>query len=228
MKVLIFGHSKNKIEDIVKKAGFTIVRKNPEFIISYGGDGTLMRSEFEFPGIPKIVLKNSRICKTCCQLPNAEILKRIKNNQFTIKEFWKLEGVINKKNSKPTHALNEIVVHNKNPQHCIRYKIFVDNKELGKEIIGDGVVLATPFGSTAYYRSITDSFFEVGIGLAFNNSTEQSDHVVLKEDRKIKLKITRGPAIVYADNQTNILEADKGDEIFIKKSSQVAKIVSVD
>lgn len=225
MKVLIFGDDKNKIEPIIKKFGFDVVENDPELVISYGGDGTLLKSEFEFPGVLKVVLKNSRVCKACYKMSNEEVLRKIQQNEFTIKESWKLEATVK---NEGLYALNEVVIHNKNPQHCIRYKVFVDGKELGGEIIGDGVVVATPFGSTAYYRSITDSFFEVGIGVAFNNSTEQSDHVILKENRKIKLKILRGPAIIYADNQQHILEANDGDEIFIQKSSQVAKIISVD
>jgi len=98
--------------------------------------------------------------------------------------------------------------------------------QVGGEIIGDGIVVATPsFGSTGYYKSITDSFFEVGIGLAYNNSTEQSDHVVLDENRIISIEITRGPAIIYADNQETSISLNKGDVATIKKSSQTAKIV---
>ena len=117
--------------------------------------------------------------------------------------------------------------HNKDPRHAIRYSLSVNERTLGEAIIGDGVVIATPFGSTAYYRSITDSSFELGIGLAFNNSTEQSDHIVLKEDSVIKIKIIRGPAIVYADNQEEEITLEKDTEIVIRKSREKAQIVVV-
>jgi len=111
-------------------------------------------------------------------------------------------------------ALNEIVIHNKNPQHGIRYRVFLDKTDLGKEFIGDGLVVATPFGSTGYYRSITDSYFELGIGIAFNNSTEQADSLVVKEQRQIKVLITRGPALLYADNQTKIINLKEQESRF--------------
>jgi len=85
---------------------------------------------------------------------------------------------------------------------------------LGKEFIGDGLVVATPFGSTGYYRSITDSYFELGIGIAFNNSTEQADSLVVKEQRQIKVLITRGPALLYADNQTKIINLKEQESRF--------------
>jgi len=95
----------------------------------------------------------------------------------------------------------------------------------GDIFIGDGIVVATPFGSTAYYRSITDSFFEVGIGLAFNNSIEQSDHMVLRESTNISMKIIRGPALVYADNQETALEVGTHGTIEIRTSADTARLV---
>ncbi|MGC9610857.1 MAG: hypothetical protein ABSE68_01400 [Minisyncoccia bacterium] len=224
MKVHVFGKESEIILDLVKKSGFEVVDKNPDIIASYGGDGTLMRSEFEFPGIPKLVLKNSQVCKLCVDLPNEEILRRVKNGQYKIEELDKLEAET--KGRKVT-GLNDIVVHNTNPRHAVRYTIFVNGREIGGEIIGDGVVIATPLGSTGYYRSITDSFFEIGIGLAFNNSTEQSDHMVLSDNSEIKIKIARGPAIVYADNQSEAIELKEGDEVVVKKSKETAKIIRV-
>ncbi|MCL5733828.1 MAG: hypothetical protein M1334_04225 [Patescibacteria group bacterium] len=224
MKVLIFGKDKNKIYPLVKKLGFEVTEKNPEIILSYGGDGTFIKSEFEFPGIRKVILKNSRICKTCSKFSNKEVLNKIKENKFIVKKLWKLEAAVK---NKTFYAINDIAVHNKNPLHGIRYEIYIDGKKLGGEIIGDGIVAATSFGSTAYYRSITGSFFESGIGLAFNNSTEPFNHVVLRENREIKLKVLRGPAIVYADNQTEVVDINEGDEVFIKKSPKTAKILSV-
>jgi NAD+ kinase len=98
---------------------------------------------------------------------------------------------------------------------------------VGGEIIGDGVVISTPYGSTGYYRAITDSFFEIGIGVAFNNSTEQSDHMVLREESKIIVKIIRGKAVAYGDNNPEEIVLDDGDEILIKKYKNPAKIIKL-
>lgn len=223
-KVILFGKEQNHIFDLVQKYGFKIVDENPDFIISFGGDGTVMQSEAKYPGIPKIILKNSRVCKLCSPFENSQVLERIKLGQFEIENYWKLE--CSAKGHKLL-AINDITLHNNDPRHAIRYKLSINEKLVHHEIIGDGVVIATPFGSTGYYRSITDSFFELGIGLAFNNSTEPSDHMVLKEDSKIKLTITRGPAIVFADNQDDKILLDVGDTIYISKSTKLSKIVKV-
>ena len=221
-KVILVGRNSESIRPLIERIGFVLVNENPDFVISYGGDGTLMGSEFEHPGVPKIILKGSLICKKASSFSNEVVLEKIKNNQYRIEVMEKI-SVQSKR--KELIALNDVVIHNKNPRHAIRYILSINDKQIGKEIIGDGVVVATPFGSTGYYRSITDSFFEVGIGLAFNNSTEQSDHMVLKNESIIKLHITRGPAMIYADNQEDEIELPDGEVVIIKLSGQIANIV---
>ncbi len=224
MRVAIFGHNKAEAKELVEKAGFIVAEDNLDFVVSYGGDGTFMKSEFAYPSIPKIVLKDSAICKVCSVFPNETVLEKIKAGSYEIKKLMKLEASAN---GEVITAMNDITVHNGDPRHGMRYKLWTNEKQIGDIIIGDGIVAATPFGSTAYYKSITDSFFETGIGLAFNNSTEQVDHVVLDDSKAIKLEITRGPAVAYADNQEQSLQLKEGDTITIKKSESAAQWVIV-
>lgn len=224
MKVVIVGRNKNSIEPFLEEHGFVVDEKNFEFVVSYGGDGTLMRAEEIYPGVPKMILKDSLICKKCSTLSNEEVIEKIKIGEFVIEEMPKLRAVID---NQEIEGLNDIVIHNKDPRHAMRYRISVNGKLIHHEIIGDGIVVATPFGSTGYYRSITDSFFEVGIGLAFNNSIEQSDHMILNDDSVIELEVARGPAIVYSDNQEKIIEIDTGAIVRIEKGTRKAKIVAV-
>lgn len=222
MKVKIFGDAKSDIENLVKETGFEIVENNPEFVVSYGGDGTVMRSEGMDPGIPKILLRNSVICKKCSDFSNEEVLKRVKSGSYKLERLIKLEAI---SGDKKLIATNDIIVHNQNPRHGIRYKLLINEKPYTREVIGDGIVVATPFGSTGYYRSITDSFFEIGMGLAFNNSTEQADHMVLQDNSVFELTVTRGPAEVFADNNSESIVLNEGDKILIKKSEEFAQIV---
>jgi NAD+ kinase len=213
---------------LAQSIGFSIVTENPDLVASFGGDGTLILSEHLYPGIHKIVLRDSAICKMCKfgsgNHENKEVLSRVRDGKFHIAEVWKLEA---RANGKLLIGLNDITVHNTDPRHGIRYKITVDGSMELHEVIGDGVVVATPFGSTWYYRSITDSYFETGIGLAFNNSTEQADHVVLAEQRTIVVKITRGPANIYADNQDEVIALETGESVTIKTAEDPARIVRV-
>jgi NAD+ kinase len=221
-RVAIVGKNAPAIRPMVEEAGFVVVEQEPEMVVSYGGDGTLMVAEHLYPGVPKVILKDSLICKMCSVLPNDEVLRRVAQGQCTTTELIKLEARVGQER---LCALNDITVHNDNPRHALRYTVAINGKSVGTTIVGDGVVVATPFGSTAYYRSITDSFFELGIGIAFNNSTEQSDHMVLRDTSEIRIAIARGPASVYADNQEREIVVGEGSEIVITKSSEVGSLV---
>lgn len=225
MKALIFGKNKERITPLVLRAGFSVVENDPDFVVSYGGDGTLMMAERAHPGIPVVLLKDSQICKKCSPLSNEEVLSRVVAGRYAIEHLMKLEVSAE---GKILRTINDIILHNKDPRHAIRYNFSVQGRPFKREVIGDGVVLATPFGSTAYYRSITDSFFELGIGVAFNNSTEQSDHVVLKEESIITISITRGSATIYADNQKDEIQVDEKSQIIVRKSTETAPIVIPD
>jgi NAD+ kinase len=124
-------------------------------------------------------------------------------------------------------GLNDVIVHNSLPTSGVRYRVWIDERGFSDEIMGDGVVVATPFGSTAYYRSITRGTFRVGIGLAFNNSIEQVDHLVLGEDAVIRVQITRGPAIVVADNSPHAIPLDDGEEVTIRRADSEAVLLSL-
>lgn len=227
MKVFLFGKNAEEIKSLVRSFGLEISDKNPEAVLSYGGDGTLMEAEFAFPKIPKLFLRGSKICKRCSPLSNEEVLKRFTEGKYGIERRIKLEAAVN---GETISGVNDIVIHNRDHRHAMRYNVWVNGRPINNpqnEIIGDGIVAATPFGSTGYYRSITDSFFEIGIGLAFNNSTEQVDHAVLPEDGKIKLQVVRGPAVVYADNQLKEIDLADGSEVIINKSAEEFNLIRI-
>ncbi len=225
MKIAIEGKNKEEIIKLLKNKKVEIVDKKPDFVFSHGGDGAFLFAENKYPGIPKLILRANSICKLCDKRSNKKLIDLFFNNKYIIEKNIKIEVIY--KNKKMV-ATNDITLHNADPRHAIRYLTKIEGKKNHeKEIIGDGVVVSTPLGSSGYYRSITDSIFYTGIGLAFNNSTEASDHMVLKENSKIEIIITRGPAKVYADNQENFFELKEGDKILIQKSKNLGKLIKI-
>jgi len=224
MRLLIYGHNIKETTKLAQKAGFETVKNNPDIVAVVGGDGTLMKSEKDFPEIPKFILNKNKTTKKGHDISPEEILKKIIKKQYKIEEEIKIEAIFKKQK---IVGLNEIIVHNIDPRRAIRYEIFINGKKASGEIIGDGVAVSTPYGSTGYYKSITDSFFEVGLGIAFNNSTERSDHMVLKEDSEIKIRILRGPAMAYADNNKLEIPLNDGEEIVVSKSKDIACLIKL-
>lgn len=167
MKVLLHGKNSQKITPLVKKLGIGIVNTNPDVIISFGGDGTLLVSEKLYPGIPKLPIRDSAICKKCPKHKEETLLKQLLDNSLELKEYKKLTTTIFYKDF---YALNDFVIRNLTPIHTIRFKVIPGNKLF----IGDGVVVSTPFGSTGYFKSITGKSFQEDFGVAFNNTTEKN------------------------------------------------------
>jgi NAD+ kinase len=221
----IIGNNHEKTKQTFLDKGYIFDDKNPEFVISYGGDGTLLVSETMYPTIPKLFIKNTKVGKLAQKKENEVIIREFFFNNYRKKQVKKIEAIINGKER--IIGATEVTLHNENPRSGVRYKVRIDNEDMHHELIGDGIIVCNTLGSTGYYKSITDSYFEVGIGLAFNNSTEQADHVVLGNQRHVHITITRGPGMVFGDNQERSITVHVGDTIEFFESEEVFTLIEV-
>ncbi|MHA2408133.1 MAG: hypothetical protein ACXACA_07165, partial [Candidatus Ranarchaeia archaeon] len=167
-KVLISSRIEEpEIKKILLDNNFKVDDRDPDLILCYGGDGTILYSERQFPQIPKLVIKHSQTCRKCdYTLKDLDaLLNKIRAGKFTIKEYSKLQTTIN---NTTLIGLNELQVRAKLPISALRFALYVNGKQL-TNLIGDGVIIATPFGSTGYYKSTGGQQFTRGIGISFNN-----------------------------------------------------------
>jgi NAD+ kinase len=211
---------------LLKNEGFEVVDVNPDFVVCFGGDGTVLFGERSFPGIPKLVVKTSRVCRRYGYAPHElyGVLGKILEGDFELVEEMKLVG---KAGDRRVVGLNEVQVHLKLPYSAIRFGVLVDGEEFG-DLIGDGVVVATPFGSTGYYVATGGEPFEKGIGISFNNLHWRNvQSFVVPEDSVVELSISRGPAWFLADNYERFVELNAGDSATIKKAEGVARFICV-
>ncbi|MBS1266197.1 MAG: Bifunctional NADP phosphatase/NAD kinase [Candidatus Woesearchaeota archaeon] len=216
-------------EDIIKLkaqlSDFTYDEDNPDFVISFGGDGTYLVSERLYPAVPKLIVKKDPIiCKKCSKGEIYHLIKKIHRKQYDIKKMIKLKSTVG---TKKVLCTNDFVVRNKFPTHALRFKIKINNEQIHKTLIGDGVVVSTPFGSTAYHYSITKSSFKKGIGIAFNNITKPIKHKVVDESSNIEIEIVRGQAVFAADNNPEIIELIEGQKVLIEKAKQKSFLINV-
>ena len=223
----VFGKNIEKYEEIKEKFienGFTYDKTNPELIICYGGDGTFLIAERMYPSIPKILIKGSEISNKGIDMDIEKIVQKYKSKEFSIDEIKKLKAhSYSKFGEGELTGVNDIVIRNTLPTEAIRFRLKANGKEINKELIGDGIVIATAYGSRAYFYSITKEKFEKGIGIAFSNLTQHHDFILLEELDKIEVEITRGLAVMVADNNRNFINLEEGDKIIIEQTEQVAK-----
>lgn len=204
------------IKKIIKK-----YKQDLSLIISYGGDGTLLGSERDYPDLAKLPIRASKICNHCYSTQNLEnIFKAIKAGQLKPKSYLKLEAGFGRHQ---VLALNEINIKCQHPNLALRFSYDIDQQSY-KDNIADGIIIATPFGSTAYFKSITNTVFDHGIGIAVNNSVHPTPNNIVSDDSWVTVTIDRQKAYLLADNNPKIYKLKPGDKIVIKKSDKFAQI----
>jgi len=216
----------SKINSLLVAEGFKVVERNPDFIVCFGGDGTVLFSERTFPEVPKLIIKTSRVCRKCDYTPDdlKDLLLKIREGNYCLHKKMKLET---EAKGKKLVGLNEIQVHPKLPIYAVRFSLSVDGKDY-KDLIGDGVIVATSFGSTGYYEATGGKRFEKGIGVSFNNlHNGKMKGFVVPEDSIVKIVISRGPAWLLADNNKDFIELRAEDTVTIRKSESVANFIYV-
>lgn len=226
MRIALCGRNLDDLIPLLKSYDIDLVQNNPELVIAYGGDGALLGAERVYPGIAKCAIRDSRSTPKCPKHNESSILKMLFSRKFNKTSLTKITAALD--GETVCTGLNDIVINRLIIASALRYRIWLDGQLYAHQIVGDGLVAATPFGSTGYYRSITHSFFRLGLGLAFNNSTEPVNHLVIEEDTQIKLKILRGPAVLIADNDPQERQISTGDIISISKAQSEAYILGLD
>jgi NAD kinase len=232
LKVAVVGREKGDIElfkGVAKKVSsdFVFVSKGPEVVISFGGDGSFLYSERIYPGVPKLILRHKSICKMCHHGPLDVLLKKILLGDYKIREEEKLEVVVEKEGAEVKKiATNDIVVSNHLPYRALRFSVKLQDFDR-REIIGDGVVVSTAFGSTGYFHSVTRKKFSKGFGVAFNNSVDVIDPLFCDEPL-VEIEIERNDAYVSADNDPDLILVGEGDKVIIRKSKEFFRLIDVD
>ena len=227
MKVLLLGRNADDLIPILDRHGIERVTSDdaPELIIAHGGDGALIGAEREHPGIPKIGIRDNRNCQKCEDHEDAAVIERLVSGETETTQLMKLSAVVD---SRTFLGVNDVFLRNADIRSAVRFSVYVNEERVTDEIIGDGLVASTPFGSSAYFRSITNTVFRTGIGIAFNNCTEILHHFVLSESDEVRVHIVRGPAEITSDNCPETGRVEDSDDIVIRRHEETAAVIAVD
>jgi len=219
MKVGIVSYEKELILPILKEKGFVIDNRNPDIVIALGGDGTFLYAEEKYPLKPKVFIYHSHTCESCSINKFSPIIEKLDKLKMT--DLTRLEAFIGKKR---ILAINDINIHY-DPPRALRFNVKVNGHLVAENVIGDGVVISTPFGSDAYFRSITRRNFKKGIGIAFNNPTRKMNPIIVPENKEIRIEILRENGVVAHDTSGDVIKIKKGDAITVRRCDGCAKAV---
>lgn len=130
-----------------------------DLLITFGGDGTLLRGARLLNGrdVPILGYNLGRVGFLNAAPPeNMEsTLEAFVEGEFLIDERRTLVSTVIDGATEPTiehRALNDVVVHKIGVARVIQLRLSLDDEEIG-QYSADGIIIATPTGSTAYSLS---------------------------------------------------------------------------
>lgn len=134
-------------------------------------------------------------------------------------------------------ALNEISLHHSSPVLAATFDVRIrDQGECltFEGVIGDGVLVATPFGSTGYYRAITGGTFASGFGVAFNNVHKPLDiplYEVLSEKAVVEIELAetrRSSGAVLTRDDDDPYELQARENVEISAAEMTVDLVAIE
>lgn len=211
-------HNINEITDLINfitnSLKFKYVKNgnDADYIISYGGDGTLLDAFQKFPN--KIIIPIRDYAR--CNYHN-DILNYFKFTKVVYKDVLKCTI-----DNKELFGISEVVIRNANISQAIRFDLYINDNPYILNSIGDGLIISTVLGSTGYFKNITNTFFSEGIGIGFLNSTQRMANLIIPNDSSIKIVINRGNVELAVDHnelshlENQIIEIKKDNEKSLK------------
>lgn len=209
---------------------FDLLCKKKDFLITIGGDGTLISTarrayKFEIP-ILGINLGNLGFLTSVCPNTLEKFLDEFINKDlYYIDRRMMIESELNLKKSL---SFNDIVIRSKSIAHMVKIDGFINNKKFNS-YFGDGLIISTPTGSTAYNLScggpivypLTNAFIITPIS---PHSLTQRPLVIPTEFELSFISQTNEGAVVIIDGH-DIYELNYEEEIKIKIASNIAKLI---
>ena len=113
MRIKIIGRPVDAFLAKVNAMGFEPGGERPDVIIAYGGDGTLIGAERDYPEIPKIGMRHDSTCIKCDRHKDERVLERLATGGLTEERLLKLVGACR---NHTTVAMNDIIFRNSDPR----------------------------------------------------------------------------------------------------------------
>lgn len=244
------GEITNKITDIIKMhGGEAVCVKNERQILAknetdgvdcalvLGGDGTLLRAAGNMldSGIPLLGI-NLGTLGYLAEVESGsaeEAVEKLLRDAFVREERMMLSGRVQTGEGKERHALNDIVISRCGSLQTLNVRIYVNDRFLN-DYCADGVIVATPTGSTGYNLSAGGPIVEPSARLLLLTPicphTLNTRSIVFSPEDEITVEIPEG-----RDGHEQTVEANfdgshritlrTGDCIRIRRSDKTTGII---
>ncbi len=132
------------------------IANNCDVVISIGGDGTLLQTAYDtrLSAKPLLGLNYGKLGFLAEFDLNEidELIQRLKNNSLVIEKRNALDAICTSESSEKLYAINDVVIDRGSYPKMIEITIEVDDEYVAT-FSADGIIVATPTGSTGYSLS---------------------------------------------------------------------------
>ena len=134
--------------------GVRVEDMSVDFLICVGGDGTILRTLHYLKTPTPVLGINMGAIGFLAEVQPEDAVSVLTEllEGFTVEKRERLSVELKGERGRMPYAMNEAVIITSKPGKILHFAIFVDGEEL-ERLRADGVVFATPTGSTAYAMS---------------------------------------------------------------------------
>lgn len=231
----------NRIDQGVTRVDPTQIPEYVEAVFVIGGDGTLIRAARDIVErkIPVIGVNLGKLGYLCELEENTvyQAIDALLRDEYSIEERMMLGGYTVIKGEKSTEqtALNDVVIHRTGALQILHMKVYVNGEYLAS-YLGDGMIVATPTGSTGYSMSaggpIVDPKANLLLITPINAHNLNAKSIVIDADAEVMIEIdTRRSekdeeAEVSFDGDTGAA-LRVGDRIVVHRASMSTRILKL-
>lgn len=223
----------SNFKDLDWSKRFTVGEDEVDYIVVIGGDGTVLRTLHRLGNktIPIVTIRHGKRGFLCDVMPfeYRYALNSLITGRFRVVKYMRLEAEVHGK--KLPYTLNDYVITTTGPwrSKVARVIVYRDDEPI-YTLVGDGVIICPPAGSTAYNLAaggpVVDPTLEVIIVTPLAPITFCSRSVVLPPNTVIKVRILHdSPPLVLIGDGAVIMELNPGDEVLIRKAPLPAYFV---
>jgi len=205
-----------------------------DFLVSLGGDGTLLSLVRRSYGYHKPVMGiNAGNLGFLADITIDDVdafLERLLIGEYRVDDRMMIEGYIQKSSGSKISfiAFNDVVITSPEPSKMVKVNASIDGERFNS-YTGDGLIISTPTGSTAYNLSaggpilypLTQAFI---ITPVLAHSLANQRPLVVPADFSIELDAEKYRAIASIDGQ-EVYELEEGDVLYIAGAKKGATLI---
>ena len=223
----------SRLEERIRSAGGSISAEDepPELVVAVGGDGTMLagvRRALEHD-VPVLGFNLGTIGFLTEAEPEAidEVVDRLIDGLYEIDERMTISATVDGVTSS---GLNDVVIEKIDSQRLVELAVSIDGTPF-VTYRADGIILATPTGSTAYSFSAGGPLLDHAVEaliltpVAAHSLFDRS--IVLPATSTIEVRVVRDRPVHVTVDKNDLGRIVEGELVTIRKGSSPARLVSL-